>query len=56
MATAGKVYTGPDIALWRRLVLRHAWHFAGTLIAFWGVMVAGVAGWHCQDHQNLPVP
>jgi hypothetical protein len=31
MATAGKVYTGPDIALWRRLVLRHARHLRGAV-------------------------
>lgn len=46
MATAGKVYTGPDIALWRRLVLRHARQLAVVLIVLWVVlMMAGEAGW-----------
>jgi hypothetical protein len=39
MATAGKIYTGPDFALWRRLVLHHAWHFVGALMALWVLLM-----------------
>lgn len=46
MATAGKFYTGPDIALWHRLVLRHARQLAIVLMVVWvGLMMSGVAGW-----------
>ena len=46
MARLGKVYTGPEVAIWRRLALRHSRWLAGGLIFIWVcLLLGGVAGW-----------
>lgn len=46
MARLGKVYTGPEIAIGRRLALRHSRWLAGVLIVIWvAALLGGMAGW-----------
>jgi hypothetical protein len=47
MARLGKVYTGPQVSPWRRLVLRHSRSTAGTLAFTWVCLLCAMmfGGW-----------